>query len=305
MKTLQSISTNPYFNLAWEEYILKNIHQDEDIFLIWRNEPSIIIGRNQNVFEEVNLDYIVKNQIPLIRRNSGGGTVYHDLGNINFTFITKQKGAINNYALMTEKIILALHSLSIPAEFSGKSDIKMDTFKISGNAQYVFKDKLLHHGTLLFNANLEHLKNALKDKENHTSSISVKSNRSQVTNLSSYVPMTIEAFEDFLIDSLRQNDEPLKLTDKDLRQIEKLRDEKYLSYNWNYGESPRSVIEKSLGDYKIKVVVSYGHVEEAFIVKHNSLELNLSSSMVGERCFPKDLIFLQKKAPEVYQMLFT
>src|SRR5690554_670378 len=90
MKTLQTLSTDPYFNLAWEEYIFKNIHQDEDIFLLWQNTPSIIIGRNQNVFEEVNLDYIVSNHIPLIRRNSGGGTVYHDLGNLNFTFMTKR-----------------------------------------------------------------------------------------------------------------------------------------------------------------------------------------------------------------------
>ena len=305
MKTLQTLSTDPYFNLAWEEYIFKHIHQDEDIFLLWQNTPSIIIGRNQNVFEEVNLDYIVSNHIPLIRRNSGGGTVYHDLGNLNFTFMTKSKGTINNYKLMTEKIRTALNKLNIPIEFKDKSDMIIHSYKISGNAQYVFKDKLLHHGTLLFNADLNHLNQALKEKQHDIESIGVKSNRSLVANLSDYTNLSIDEIKQYLLDEIVEKDQVIELSTKDIKKIEALKNERYLTYNWNYGQSPKSVIQKSLGDYQIKVSVRYGYIEEALIVHQQSLALNLSSSLVGERLFPTDLSFLKKKAPEVYQMLFT
>lgn len=305
MKTILAVGHDPYFNLAWEEYIFKEIHKDEDILLLWQNTPSIIVGRNQNVFEEVNLDYIVKNNIPLIRRNSGGGTVYHDLGNLNFTLMTRAKGNINNYQLMTEKIRTALTKLGIPIEFIGKSDMKINNLKVSGNAQYVFKDKLLHHGTLLFDSNLVHLNNAIKPSSQTIESIGVKSNRSVVTNIQSYTRLSINELKDFLLKDICKEDSVITLSLKDLKKIESLKEERYLTFNWNYGHSPKSVIQKSLGDYKIKVTLNFGHIEEAIIIHQGSLSLSLSSSLVGERMFPTDLSFLRKKAPELYQMLFT
>ncbi len=305
MKTLQSLTTDPYFNLAWEEYILKHIHKDEDILLLWQNDTSIIIGRNQNVFEEVNLDYIVKSQIPLIRRISGGGTVFHDLGNLNYTYITRAKGNINNYRKMTESIIEALKQLDIDASFVEKSDIKLGDKKISGNAQFVFGEKLLHHGTLLIKSNLDLLKPALKEKVNAIESISVKSNRSSVTNLCDHSLLSMEAIKDQLTNTLLKDATLITLTPKDLKHIEALKNEKYLTYAWNYGESPKSMIQKSLDNYQIKVTVNYGMIEEALIIKDGTLSLLLSSELVGERLFPKELSFLIKKAPEVYQMLFT
>lgn len=305
MKTIIALGNDPYFNLAWEEYIFKEIHKSEDIFLLWQNTPSIIVGRNQNVFEEVHLDYIVKNQIPLVRRNSGGGTVYHDLGNLNFTFMTQAKGNINNYKLMTEKIRSALTKLNIPIAFIDKSDMKINNLKVSGNSQYVFKDKLLHHGTLLFDSNLEHLNNAIKPSSTHIESIGVKSNRSVVANISSYTDLSMADFKNYLLEEICGKDNQIQLTSKDLKKIESLKEERYLSYNWNYGQSPKSIIQKSLGDYSIKITVTYGHIEEALIIHNGSLALSLSSSIVGERLFPTDLSFLRKKAPEVYQMLFA
>jgi|SRR5690554_1710989 len=305
MKTIQTIGHDPYLNLAWEEYIFKHIHTTDDLFLLWQNTPSIIVGRNQNVFEEVNLDYIVKNHIPLIRRNSGGGTVYHDLGNLNFTFITQSKGNINNYKRMTEKIRTALNKLNIPIEFIEKSDMKINNLKVSGNSQYLFKDKLLHHGTLLFDANLEHLNNAIKQKNESIESIGVKSNRSVVANLKDYTELSIDALKTYLLDEIVGPNNIIELSSTDIKKIELLKEERYLSYAWNYGQSPRSIIQKTLGDYQIKVRVSYGHIEEALIIHNGTLSVNLSSSLVGERLFPTDLSFLRKKAPEVYQMLFT
>ncbi|WP_035358526.1 lipoate--protein ligase family protein [Acholeplasma equifetale] len=303
MKTVISTHFDPYFNLAWEEYIFKNIHQHEDIFLLWQNSESIIVGRNQNVFEEVNLDYIVKNHIPLIRRNSGGGTVFHDLGNLNFTFMTDAKGKINNYQLMTEKLVSAFQALGINLKFSGKSDLKIGELKVSGNAQYIYKDKLLHHGTLLFNSNLERLSNSLKSKTDDIESISVKSNRSTVTNISSYTNLTMDELKKYLIQELTSN-EFIELTPKDLKRIEELQVEKYQTYQWNYGESPRSRIKKSKGIYSIDISLAYGNIEDAKIIKDGSLDLLLSSSIVGLRCYPSELSFLIKKAPEVYEMLF-
>lgn len=123
MIIFHSISNNPSFNLAWEEYIMKHHYKDVDIFLLWQNNPSVIIGRNQNIFDEVNLLYAFDNHIPIFRRNSGGGTVYHDLGNINFTFITNAKDKVNRYQLMITPIIKALNDLGIDASFHPKSDI--------------------------------------------------------------------------------------------------------------------------------------------------------------------------------------
>ncbi|VEU83121.1 lipoate--protein ligase family protein [Acholeplasma hippikon] len=304
MKTILSISTDPYFNLAWEEYILKNIYKDEDIFLLWQNDTSIIVGRNQNVFEEVNLDFVVKNHIPLVRRISGGGTVFHDLGNLNYSYITSAKGKINNYKLMTEDLIKALNELGIDARFEGKSDIKINGKKISGNAQSVIGDRLLHHGTLLFNSNLEKLNGVIKQKDTSIESISVKSNRSTVTNLSEYTNMSIEEIKDYILKRLVPSDQVHTLSDKDIKRIEDLKQERYLTYQWNYGESPKSTIDKNLGDYRVKASIAYGTIEDIIVIHQGTLALNISSSLVGLKCYPTELNQLLKKHPEIYQILF-
>ncbi len=182
MKTIFSQSTDPYFNLAWEEYIFKNIECQEDILLLWQNEPSVIIGRNQIVFEEVSVEYAKKHQIPIIRRISGGGTVYHDLGNLNFSVITNNyKDAISNYKYFTEPIIHCLNELKVDAHLSGRSDICIQDQKISGNAQSYYQNRMLHHGTILFSSDLKHLNKIIKKPSKDFESFGVKSNRSKVT----------------------------------------------------------------------------------------------------------------------------
>ncbi|MDD4343748.1 MAG: lipoate--protein ligase family protein, partial [Eubacteriales bacterium] len=195
-------SDNPFFNHAIEEYIIKNI--EEDAFILWRNRPSILIGRNQNTLTEIDYEYVRQEKIDVVRRLSGGGTVFNDLGNINFTFITKkaQDGSSlsNGFEKFAFPVIKALQSLGVNAVFTGRNDITIDEKKFSGNAQYHYKDKTLHHGTLLFSGNLERLAKALKSKPLKLQDKGVKSVRSRVTNISEHLksPMNVIEFKEYL-----------------------------------------------------------------------------------------------------------
>lgn len=162
MQFLVNKSTNPFFNLALEEYLLKNVDIKEDYFILWQNEPTIVIGKHQNTLKEINMNFVKDNNINVVRRNSGGGAVYHDLGNINFTFITKyDEKHLLDFKTFTNPVVYSLGKLNVKAELSGRNDILIDGRKISGNSQHIYKDRFLHHGTLLFNSELENLVKAL------------------------------------------------------------------------------------------------------------------------------------------------
>lgn len=264
MKTLISHSNDPYFNLAWEEYIFKHIECDEDILLLWRNVPSVIVGRNQIIYGEVEVAYCKTHNIPIIRRISGGGTVYHDLGNLNYSVITKQyKDVISNYAYFTKPILTFLNNLGIYATFSGKSDIKIDGKKISGNAQMYHQNRMLHHGTILFNTDLNKLNKVIKQITPDMQTVGVPSNRSMVTNVIDYLEpkQTIESFkQQLLLHYLNHdiNQHIQVLSDKDLKHIEHLKSTKYMSWEWNYGESPLFEITKQNNDNEILIKVQSG-----------------------------------------------
>src|SRR5690554_1895283 len=188
MYTIINRSTDPRYNLALEEYVLKYLDTTEDIILLWQNEPSVIIGRNQNTTEEINATYIKEHNIHVVRRISGGGAVYHDFGNLNFTFVTNNlRENLNNYRKFTEPVIQALNELGVPAEFSGRNDIVVEGKKISGNAQSYHKNRMFHHGTILFNANLEMVAKVLQVSADKIASKGIKSNRSRVTNILPYL----------------------------------------------------------------------------------------------------------------------
>lgn len=212
--------------------------------MFWISEPSIIVGKHQNVFAEINHGFIHNNNIPVVRRISGGGTVYHDNGNVNYTMILNgQPGKLVDYPKYTKPIIQSLKKLGIDAYLDKKSSLFINGLKISGNAEHVYKNRIMHHGTLLFSTNLENLNMAIKSKEKTYSGKAVKSIRSQVTNISKHLPehMNIQDFKDYLSGFMKnyfQSDAEYILNNNDIREINKLVKEKYRLWEWNYGYSP-------------------------------------------------------------------
>lgn len=261
--------TNPYFNLAMEEYFLKNT--EEDLFLLWRNESAIIVGKNQNTLSEINYDYVKEKNITVVRRQSGGGAVFHDLGNLCFTFISCNNNSFSDFKRFTMPIINALKGLDINAEFSGRNDLLIDGQKFSGNAQYNYQNKVMHHGTLLFSSEIKDLSSALKVKPIKFEGKSVKSVKSRVTNISEHLkkPMDILEFKDYLMDFISKTDSDstiYELTDKDKENIENLVKEKYNTWEWNFGKSPKFSLSNTLkypgGNVEFNLNVKQGIIEE-------------------------------------------
>ena len=239
-------STDPQWNLAAEDYLFK--HLDQPIFRLWQNGPSIIIGLHQNAYAEINIDYVRQNNIKVVRRMTGGGAVFHDLGNINFTFIdnrTESEDSAVMFARFTKPILEALASLGIDARLEGRNDLTIDGKKFSGNAVAVYKNRLLQHGTLLFSASIQNLSEALATRAEHFTGKAVKSNIARVTNISSHLssPMTMEEFtlylERFILDREGGRYKLYQYTQADLEAIEKIKAERYGSDQWNFGAAPR------------------------------------------------------------------
>jgi len=243
MRYLINKSTNPYFNLALDEYAMRHIDVDEDFFFLWRNEPAVIIGKNQNTVEEINQKFIDEKGIKVARRVSGGGAVYHDLGNLNFTFVigVDDPGKVN-YKKYVQPIIDALAEMGIEAEASGRNDILIDGLKISGNAQRMANGKLMHHGTLLFDVDIEDLVQALNVDPDKITSKGVKSVRSRVTNIKEHLPegTTIfdfwDALQYYLSDKGRS--EEIVLSDEEIAKIEYEAYNRFGTWDWIYGASP-------------------------------------------------------------------
>jgi len=234
--------TDPCFNLAAEEYVLKNF--TDNCFMLWRNDPSVIVGRHQNTLAEINAEYVKQNHIKVVRRLSGGGAVFHDLGNINFTFIENAKNdKLIDFQKYTQPVIAVLRLLGIDARFEGRNDLVIDGKKFSGDAEHVFRGRVLHHGTLLFASKLTDLSGALNANPAKFTDKAVKSVRSRVTNISSHLkkPLEPEDFREMVFDYMMDNhpdSKPYRYTDADIAAISRLRDEKYATWEWNFGQSP-------------------------------------------------------------------
>lgn len=235
-------STNPYYNLALEEYILKEF--SEECFILWQNSPSIIVGKNQNTLSEINADYVREHNIPVVRRLSGGGTVFHDLGNLNFTFIVNDtENSFVDFKKFTLPIIEVLQKLAVNAELSGRNDLTIGGKKFSGNAQYKFRSRLLHHGTLLFGSNIADLTSALKVDPSKFEGKGIKSVESRVTNILEHLktPLTIAEFKQMIMEHIEASHKEFdfyKLTSQDINTVNKLVQEKYSTWEWNFGSSP-------------------------------------------------------------------
>lgn len=268
--------TDPRINLAIEEYILKNMDIDKDPFLLFYiNEPSIIIGKNQNTVEEIDTDYVDVNGIHVVRRLSGGGAVYHDLGNLNFSFITKDDGdSFRNFKKFTEPVVQALAEMGVKAELLGRNDILVEGRKISGNAQFSTNGRMFSHGTLMFDTEIERVVSALKVRKDKIESKGIKSIRSRVANISEFLeePMTIEQFRMNVLKSIFGGEEKIQyreLTDDDWTNIHALSAERYANWDWNYGKSPKFNMQHShrfpVGGIDVRLNVNKGMIEDVNI----------------------------------------
>lgn len=268
--------TDPRINLAIEEYALNTMNIEKDsFFLFYINQPSIIIGRNQNTIEEINTEFVESNGILPVRRLSGGGAVYHDLGNLNFSFITKDDGeSFRNFKKFTQPIVDALGKMGVQAELSGRNDIMAEGRKISGNAQFSTKGRMFSHGTLMFDTEIDAVVSALKVRKDKIESKGIKSIRSRVANISEFLdePMTIEEFRERLLESIFEGKENInyyELTDEDWKQIHELSERRYQTWEWNYGKSPKFNLDHSHrfapGTVDLKLQVNKGVIEDAAI----------------------------------------
>jgi lipoate-protein ligase A len=266
--------TDPAINLAIEEFALKHLPMDEDSYLLFYiNAPSVIIGKHQNTIEEINNEYVKENDIKVVRRLSGGGAVYHDLGNLNFSFITKDDGqSFHNFRKFTEPVVEALHALGVKAELTGRNDLQVGEQKISGNAQFSTRGRMFSHGTLMFNLNLEHVGASLHANPEKFKSKSTKSVRSRVANIIDFLEqkMTIEEFRAHLLQhifGLDVADVPkYELTEADWQKINEISAERYQNWDWNYGLSPESNVKHSkkfpVGIIDLRMNIKDGNIDE-------------------------------------------
>lgn len=249
MRYIDSPSNDAYFNMALEEYVFEGLPKDEEYFMLWQNKNAIVVGRYQNTVEEIDAEYVKQNDISVVRRLSGGGAMYQDLGNLNFTFVVNQNAEKSlDFDVFIQPVVRALAQMGVAARQSSRNDIVIDGKKFSGNSQYNRGGRTMHHGTLLFSSNLSVVGSALRPKPAKFQSKGVKSVRSRVTNIIDYMDSatTMDTFKTTLLGQMFAGGNliPYALTSADFAAVEKLREEKYATWEWNYGRSPASNITK-------------------------------------------------------------
>ncbi|WP_282015743.1 lipoate--protein ligase [Marinifilum flexuosum] len=322
-----SNSNNPYYNLACEEYLLKNY--DEDFFFLYINQDSLVVGKHQNTLAEINLDRVNEENIPVVRRLSGGGTVYHDFGNLNYCLIKKgEKGKLVDFKGYSSPIIQVLQKLGVNAKFEGKSDLTIDGKKFSGNASHVYKNKVLQHGTMLFLSDLKRLNHLLKVNPLKFKDRGVRSIRSRVTNISDYLssPISISDFAAKVIHEFGltyPNSNKFTFSDEDINAIENLKTDKFESWEWNFGYSPNYRFEK-ICNYpsgkilEIEMQIEKGVITEIDIsgncIKNEDFNLflekikgsNHTNSLIYNKLndIDLDLYFNKISSKELYQLFF-
>ena len=249
MRYIKNLENDPYYNMAFDEYCLESLPIDEPVFFLWRNRPAVIVGFNQEVNTEVNLDYLKANGIDLVRRVTGGGAVYHDLGNLNYTIVGRSENLERDYPEYAGILMKALQSLGVPATLSGRNDILVEGKKVSGFAKRVCKNRLMVHGTLMYKVDVDVLTHVLQPSATKLQSKGVSSVRSRVANLCDYLPeiTDVQIFSQRLeeILSCHYADAEYKLSEQDLANIRQLRDEKFATWEWNYGRSPKATLSNS------------------------------------------------------------
>jgi len=270
MRCIISPSNDPYFNLASEEYLLKNMQ--ENVFLLYVNNPTIVVGKHQNTLAEINLNFVQEKGIIVARRISGGGTVFHDLGNLNFAFISSGKeGALVDYRKHTSPIIGALGTMGLDVRLGERNELILGDKKISGTASHVFKQRVLHHGTLLFSSKMKDLSSALKVIPEKFKDRAVKSVRSSVTNIQDHLvdKMDLAGFQNRILGYIfNTNDSATSYSynSQDMKEIQNLQDSKFSTWKWNFGYSPRYEFSRAItlktGTISLQMNVEKGIIQE-------------------------------------------
>lgn len=291
-------NTDAMLNLALEEYVLRERMGDEDLLLFYVNAPAIIIGRNQNTIEEIAPDVVEARGIQVVRRISGGGAVYHDLGNLCFSFMTRDvSGRFNRYDRFNGPVVDVLQSLGVPAMQTGRNDIVADGRKISGNAQFAMSDRMLSHGTLLFDSKLDDVGDALRPRPGKVESKGAKSVRSRVANISEFLraPLTVGELRERILErifgtSARGQVPRVELTDDDWQHVRDLRERKYATWDWNYGQNPPSNVQRAqrfvAGEIDVRYDIQEGRIASVrifgdFLGRHEVSELE--TLLIGVR----------------------
>lgn len=241
MRYLRNHNTAPYYNMAFDEYTLECLQLDEPLFYLWQNRPAVIVGLNQNVYAEVDIDYLREHDIALVRRVTGGGAVYHDLGNLNYTIVGRSADLNRDYPEYTRYILQALQALGVDAELSGRNDILVAGRKVSGYAKRVYKDRLMVHGTLMYDVDLKRLTAALTPSDEKLSVKGIASVRSRVANLKEYLP-GIDNIEEFQMQierflSRNYQDSEYTLSEEQLHSISDIALNKFATHEWTYNRS--------------------------------------------------------------------
>ncbi len=273
MIIIQNKSTDPYFNLAAEQYLIDNC--DEDIFMLWRNDRTVVIGNNQNAYAEVDREYADTHGISVSRRLTGGGAVFHDLGNVNFSFIIPSDSKGIDFKKYTAPIIESLKKMGLPAELSGRNDILVDGRKVSGNAQCVRNGKVLHHGTLLYSADLSKVAGVLRVDPAKLRSKGIKSVHSRVANIKDLMDTDMDVASFMEAIEADFEGERRGFTDTELREIQNLRDEKFATWDWIWGRSKEYTLVT-------KERFTYGSVEANINTDHGIIkEVKLTGDFFG------------------------
>lgn len=276
MKYLINESTDPHFNMAFDEFCLEQLPLDEPVFYLWKNSPSVIIGLNQNAYGEVDLKYLESNGIKLARRVTGGGAVYHDLQNLNYTIVGRSNDLERDYPGYMTLIVNALRSLGVEATLSGRNDIMVEGRKVSGYAKRVWKDRLMVHGTLMYDVDIDTLTKVLAAPGGKMEASGIASVRSRVANLKDYLPQfkSIDELKDALFSILAAGDGEVVLDEGQNRSIQAISDAKFSTWEWNYGRSPHTAFSKRR---KFKC----GTIQADFSVERG---------VISELCFSGDFI---------------
>ena len=308
MILIDRTETDPFFNIAAEEYVLKAF--DEDVFMLWINRPSVIIGKHQVATAEADIIYTWKNNIPVIRRISGGGTVYHDTGNLNYSLVVNgKKGTLVDYKKYSSTVIRALKSLSLPAALEGKSSLVVNGLKFSGNAEHIYRNRVLHHGTMLFNSDLQALRKCIRPQHPGYVDRSIRSKESKISNLKDLLPNGT-GMQDFRNAILRQikTDFPgileYQFSVEDDKKIRELIQQKYGKMDWNFGYSPSYKVERKFlvgnDQFELMLKTDKGLITEMIIsVDGEEVQIDISQMLINKLHHPhviKDVLLSTKFA---------